>query len=61
MWFVLPDGNTGLVNIRPVIAGNEAHPSWEWDGNEEKPTFSPSVHLRGRGHGWFRAGRMESC
>jgi hypothetical protein len=60
MWHKLPDGNGGLLRLRPVVSG-DAHPSWEWDGNEEKPTLSPSVHLPGRWHGWFRAGRMVSC
>lgn len=60
MWHKLPDGNVGLLRLRPVVDG-DAHPSWQWDGNEEKPTLSPSVHLPGRWHGWFRNGRMESC
>jgi hypothetical protein len=33
----------------------------EWDGNMDKPTLAPSVHLPGRWHGWFRAGRVVSC
>lgn len=61
MWFCLPDGNVGCINLRPIVPPNPEHPSWEWDGNEEKPTLTPSVHLPGRWHGWFRAGRMESC
>lgn len=36
-------------------------PSWEWDGNTEKPTLSPSVHDVGHWHGWLRAGIWESC
>lgn len=60
VWHKLPDGNAGALHLRPVVSG-AAHPSWEWDGNEEKPTLTPSVHLPGRWHGWFRNGRMESC
>jgi hypothetical protein len=60
MWHKLPDGNGGLLRLRPVVSG-ESYPSWEWDGNGEKPTLTPSVHLPGRWHGWFRNGRMESC
>jgi hypothetical protein len=30
------DGYTGRPNGEP-------EPTWEWDGNEEKPTFSPSL------------------
>lgn len=61
LWFVLPNGESGVINIRPVVAGQEAHPSWGFDGNEDKPSLLPSVHCVGRWHGWFRTGRMESC
>ena len=61
MWHRLPDNNHGVINLRPVAPGQEQHPSWEWDGNLEKPTLTPSVHLPGRWHGWFTAGRMISC
>lgn len=61
MWHKLPDGNVGAIYLRPVPPTMAAHPSWEWDGNEDKPTLKPSVHLPGRWHGWFTAGRMVSC
>jgi Family of unknown function (DUF6527) len=61
LWFVQPDGNTGVINIRPVVAGEDSHPFWQWDGNEDKPTLAPSVHQPGIWHGWFRVGRMVSC
>lgn len=32
---------------------------WTWDGNAEAPTFSPSVHIRGRCHYFIRAGMIE--
>lgn len=34
LWFVLPNGHTGVINIRPVVASEEAHPSWEWNGDD---------------------------
>jgi len=34
---------------------------WTWDGNEEQPTVTPSIHAVGRWHGWLRAGRLVSC
>lgn len=61
MWHILPDGNAGMLRLRPIVDSGEAHPSWEWDGNEDKPTLQPSVHLPGRWHGYFTAGRMVSC
>lgn len=36
-------------------------PLWKWDGNTEKPTLSPSLHLSGTWHGFLRSGRFESC
>jgi Family of unknown function (DUF6527) len=34
---------------------------WGWDGNEEKPTLTPSIHSPGEWHGYLRAGKLESC
>ena len=33
---------------------------WGWDGNREKPTFTPSVNCKGCWHGYIRAGRCVS-
>lgn len=52
---------TIFVRLRHIPADEEPHPSWEYDGKEDRPTLTPSVHYIGRWHGWFRAGRMESC
>jgi hypothetical protein len=35
--------------------------TWEFDGNEQAPTFSPSVHIVGQCHYFIRAGRIEFC
>ena len=32
-------------------------PSWDWDGNRERPTFSPSINHESCWHGFLRAGR----
>ena len=34
---------------------------WGWDGNQEKPTLTPSIHAPGQWHGYLKAGRLESC
>lgn len=38
---------------------------WQWDGNVEKPTLSPSIGCGVRPnfdwHGYLRAGRFEAC
>jgi hypothetical protein len=60
---MLPNGSTCTIPLRPVPATgrpvNGGH-SWEWDGNQEKPTLTPSINSVGAWHGWVRAGRMVS-
>lgn len=34
---------------------------WDWDGNRERPTFSPSVNCGGCWHGYIRNGRCVSA
>lgn len=34
---------------------------WGWNGDEEKPTLTPSIHAPNQWHGFLRAGRLESC
>jgi Family of unknown function (DUF6527) len=46
-----------IINYIPVIFGsNISGKSWGWDGNEDKPTLTPSIHCVGHWHGWVRAG-----
>lgn len=37
-------------------------PTWEWDGNEQAPTLSPSINCNGNGgcgwHGHMKAGKL---
>lgn len=55
----LPGGSVGVVPV-------EGPHAWIWDGDEDRPTLSPSVLQRDHDgvelwHGFIRAGRMESC
>ena len=65
----LPGAGYGHIPIRPY---NGSSDSWDWDGNVEKPTLTPSVHAlpaepkgdypgRIGWHGFLRNGRWESC
>lgn len=36
---------------------NGGAPMWEWDGNRDAPTFSPSVNCKGCWHGYIVKGR----
>lgn len=59
--FRCPCGCKAVGGVRIAGAG-----AWQWDGNREKPTVSPSVLLyadanQGHWHGWLRNGIWESC
>lgn len=34
---------------------------WGWDGNEDAPTITPSIHWVGHWHGHLNAGFLQSC
>ena len=48
------------IDLRIYAAGTpKPEPvAWEWDGNREKPTLSPSIWTHGHWHGWVRNGEM---
>lgn len=51
-----------IIPIRPPDAAPEpGRGEWEWDGNREAPTLSPSIlhHSEPKWHGYLRAGRLE--
>lgn len=47
--FGCPRGRTCAVALRPDTLPNGA--SWEWNGNEQSPTLTPSINCVG-GCGW---------
>lgn len=71
---VLIDFNCPLYDRRCgklLIAGKTSIPrdgqnqnggtaQWDWDGNREAPTFSPSVNCTGCWHGYIEKGRCVS-
>lgn len=60
--FAEPNARTGnpesymlaAIPVRQEL--NETGKHWGWDGNEDKPTLTPSVHSIGHWHGWVRDG-----
>lgn len=48
-----------IMNYLPVALGpNTPGKHWGWDGNEDAPTLTPSVHCIGHWHGWVRGGML---
>lgn len=39
---------------------NDQKPAWDWDGNREWPTLSPSINVIDRWHGFLRKGKLET-
>lgn len=54
-----PEGYDGL-HLLPVNCDNYK-PSWDWDGNEEAPTLSPSILTQGysRCHSFLKSGVFQ--
>ena len=53
----------GCGAIRTIPFSPPCDNGWQWDGNREAPTVSPSlkdVH-HCKWHGWLRAGQWVSC
>lgn len=71
--FVCPgcesSGNGTGLHMLPVNANGVTSPSWDWDGNIEAPTVSPSIlthtkpYVDGKGtgicHSYLKAGVFE--
>ena len=34
---------------------------WTWNGNEDKPSLTPSLHWPGHWHGYLTDGVLKSC
>ena len=58
----LPNGVNFAIPLRPLIDPkiNDGH-SWQWDGNMDLPTLTPSVNCVEVWHGFITHGRMVSC
>lgn len=58
----LPGGDTsnGYVLNYLRVGGESNSPGvhWGWDGNEDAPTLTPSLHCIGHWHGWVRNGML---
>lgn len=62
LWFRYPDlnhpnDNFVRCNIKPTEKDTTC---WQWDGNREAPTLTPSVNVIGHWHGYLRVGKLET-
>lgn len=75
IWYREREGSVwGIAFVCPCGCGNESYlpidrqghpgPSWDWDGDRERPTLTPSVFNTGmpcQWHGWLTGGDWISC
>lgn len=46
---------------RDPLGQNGGVAQWDWDGNRDRPTFTPSVNCGKCWHGFIRNGRTVDC
>lgn len=59
--YVCLPGDTHLNAIKVTRGDSGAERTWGWDGNEDKPTLTPSILVPGEWHGFLESGRLRSC
>jgi hypothetical protein len=47
----------GATDIPHDPEGKNGTPQWEWNGDRQKPTFTPSINCKNCWHGYIRGGR----
>ena len=55
---MLPFQEGGATSSWSIDFPNHNGAKWSWDGNEDKPTLSPSLHWIGVWHGRVRNGQL---
>ncbi len=59
----VPSQDGFIFNMLPVIKGryDKDKIGWGWDGNEDLPSLTPSLHAVGDWHGHVKKGVMKEC
>lgn len=60
IYLILP-GMTRSDSLRIQKGPPGGERVWGWDGDEEKPTLTPSIHCPGEWHGYLKSGVLVSC
>lgn len=53
-----PGRTNGIWSEWTIGHRNGCGAQWSWDGNEDLPTLSPSLHAVGVWHGYVRKGKL---
>lgn len=57
IWIRYPDGSERGDIVRLPIQ-SPGRKGWEWDGNREAPTLTPSINILVKWHGYMTAGKL---
>lgn len=60
LYICLP-GDTNMYALHVQRGAPGGNRVWGWDGNEDQPTITPSIHWLEHWHGYLTAGRLISC
>lgn len=61
LWFCCPGPCKTVTAIALRPTRPDVAQSWEFDGNDEAPTLTPSINHVGCWHGWLSEGVFSSC
>lgn len=63
LMFVCPCGCGNVSSIRITTGPKDTQGEWQWNGNTEKPTLTPSIQKLTdcRWHGYLTDGIFRSC
>lgn len=59
--FIETPTGTAILQIDPTAYPEHKRACWQWDGNREAPTLTPSILLHSKPkewHGWLRDGKL---
>lgn len=58
-YITLLDPNKAHLHI-PIAKGSKLEHHWQWDGNREKPTLTPSINVTNGWHGFVTNGELTT-
>ena len=60
--YIHTPGGTARLPVDPKCREEWGGPCWQWDGNRDAPTVTPSISIKGEGewHGYMTKGQLVS-
>jgi hypothetical protein len=60
LWLRYPTNTSDdfLPIVQLYVTPSKKNPCWDFDGNKNNPTLSPSIEVKGKWHGFLRNGKL---